>query len=170
VTEKALERARHLAAELVRLSEMDDAGKSFDCGAAELISVANELVAELTPQVSTTGDVDRDALLLPAREAFDLLLELASSGLDKKLGLPSTPAKINKLLHRTLTEALSILLREDETLSLETLGGKRIVKRVQKLYAKVVYDLPKHLRVRPLVGIDRLTHELVVLTPDEDSE
>jgi hypothetical protein len=167
VSERAFERARHLLSELERLAEVDDAGKSFDCESASLISAARELVAELSPaSVQLSGDLG--AVLPLARDAFDMLIKLTLSGTLEKHGFPDSPKRAAQLLHRTLLESVSFLLKEDETASLETFGGKRAVKELQRMYRAVVYELPKHLRVRPRPIIDRLTNSLAFDLPEDD--
>ena len=90
---------------------------------------------------------DGEALLRMTRETFNFLCDLIESGNIAAYGLESSQERANKLLHHALTESLNILRLEDETLSIETLGGLEAVKKLVRLGHEVA-ALPEHLRVK----------------------
>lgn len=85
------------------------------------------------------------ALLPVAREAFAFLCELAESGNVAVYGLEQSQERINTLLHHVLQESLNILRHEDETVSLEQLGGIAAVRRLVDLQ-HAARALPADLR------------------------
>lgn len=68
-----------------------------------------------------------------SKEAFAFLAELASSGHVEAVGLPDSPRRIELLMRQVLQESLNILRHEDETVSLEQLGGRGAVIRLVDL-------------------------------------
>ena len=80
-----------------------------------------------------------------SKEAFAFLTELAESGIVEKHGLPNSPTRIEKLLCHVLQESVNILRHEDETLSIETLGGLTAVRRLVTLQHAVA-KLPDEVR------------------------
>ena len=80
-----------------------------------------------------------------SKEAFAFLTALAESGNVEMYGLPSSPGRIEKLLCHVLGESVNILREEDETLSIETLGGLTAVRRLVTLQHAVA-KLPDGVR------------------------
>lgn len=86
-----------------------------------------------------------EVLLPPAREAFAFLCELVESGNVPRHGLESSQARINALLRHVLEESLNILRHEDETVSIEQLGGRTAVRRLVELQ-HTAEALPEEVR------------------------
>ena len=68
-----------------------------------------------------------------SKEAVAFLAELASSGHVEAVGLSESPRRIEVLMRQVLQESLNILRHEDETVSLEHLGGRGAVIRLVDL-------------------------------------
>lgn len=85
------------------------------------------------------------ALLPVAREAFAFLCELAESGNVAAYGLETSQERINVLLQHVLQESLNILRHEDETVSIEQLGGRTAVLRLVGL-GHAARALPEEVR------------------------
>jgi len=86
-----------------------------------------------------------DRLLALSKDAFGFLADLAESGNVERVGLPSSPERIEKLLAHVLQESLNILRHEDETVSIEQLGGRTAVRRLVELQHAAA-KLPESVR------------------------
>jgi len=86
-----------------------------------------------------------EALLPQTREAFVFLCELVESGNVPRYGLESSQERINALLLHVLQESLNILRHEDETLSVEQLGGRTAVRKLVEMQ-HAIQELPEEVR------------------------
>lgn len=86
-----------------------------------------------------------ESLLPVAREAFAFLCDLVESGNVPLYGLENSQERINVLLHHVLQESLNILRHEDETVSIEQLGGRKAVLRLVHL-GHAAAALPEEVR------------------------
>lgn len=92
-----------------------------------------------------------EKLLALSKEAFAFLTELVESGNVETFGLPSSPERIEVLLAHVLQESLNILRHEDETVSIEQLGGRTAVRRLVELQHAAA-ALPEPIRLEPTLS------------------
>lgn len=88
------------------------------------------------------NDSRQPELEILALEGLELLLELTLTG---HPSYQDTRAQTDELLKKILEESLYILRQEDETTSLEELGGLRAVRRLSNLITRS-QELPEQLR------------------------
>jgi hypothetical protein len=93
-----------------------------------------------------------------ATDVLAFVVELIRSGNVEKYGYKTSTGRIERLLAHVVEEGINVLRHEDETLSIEYLGGISSVRRLQTLI-RAAKELPDELRPDFERTITQMLHE-----------